>query len=202
MRTGWLGFCTHLLCSFSLYTFCSLLLTILLLCNNYNSLHAFASSRPGGPNSPTISVAFCSKGRMIVYDKFIRIQSGHMIQSLLLPSRWRWLSPCRMWIPFLFLIFVFAPDIVQLLSFFTWLQVYWKTQALILMRCTTRLWNGLVKLWHFEYALAPDKWKVQWVHEVLTYVNTLVYMHTRQNPKTKDLRARVSFGSQVYILEK
>ncbi len=65
---------------------------------------------------PTISVAFCSKGRMIVYDKFIRIQSGHMIQSLLLPSRWRWLSLCRMWIPFLFLIFVFAPDIVQLLS--------------------------------------------------------------------------------------
>jgi len=52
---------------------------------------------------PTISVAFCSKGRMIVYDKFIRIQSGHMIQSLLLPSRWRWLSPCRMWIPFLFI---------------------------------------------------------------------------------------------------
>jgi hypothetical protein len=26
------------------------------------------------------------------------------------------LSLCRMWIPFLFLIFVFAPDIVQLLS--------------------------------------------------------------------------------------
>ncbi len=113
-RDGW--FCTHLLCSFSLYTFCSLLLTILLLCNNYNSLHAFESSRTTRwSQQPTISVAFCSKGRMIVYDKSIRIQPGHMIQSLcyLQGGGDCLLVECEFHFSFNF---VFAPDIVQLLS--------------------------------------------------------------------------------------
>ncbi len=96
---------------------------------------------------PTISVAFCSKGRMIVYDKFIRIQPGHMIQSLcyLQGGGDCLLVECEFHFSFNF---CFRTRHCTT-SFFTWLQVYWKTQALILMRCVARLWNGLVKTMAF-----------------------------------------------------
>ncbi len=51
--------------------------------------------------------------------------------------------------------FVFAPRHCTT-SFFTWLEVYCKTQALILMRCVTRLWNGLVKTVAFWVCISPQ----------------------------------------------
>ncbi len=113
-RDGW--FCTHLLCSFSLYTFCSLLLTILLLCNNYNSLHAFESSRPGGPNTAHNICSLLQQGKN---DRIWQIHTYSTRPHDSIPFCYLQgggdclLVECEFHFSFNF---VFAPDIVQLLS--------------------------------------------------------------------------------------
>lgn len=90
------------------------------------------------PTQPTISVAFCSKGRMIVYDK-IHTYSTRPHDSIpfcyLQGGGDCLLVECEFHFSFNF---CFCTRHCTT-SFFTWLEVYWKTQALILMRCATRL---------------------------------------------------------------
>lgn len=139
MRTGMVGFCTHLLCSLSVFIlfvlyyspFCCFATT------TTASMHLSpAGPPPGGPNTAHNICSLLQQGKndRIWQDKIHTYSKpGHMIQSLLLPSRWRWLSPCQMWNSISLFNFCFCTTPTLYNFFLHMARSLLETQALILI---------------------------------------------------------------------